>query len=274
MSVMVPEKISRMFRFSLASLIALLFSFSFFGSVPPKPDPPRLVNNFSKTQPGFLSPDEQKALETKLENFAKETSNQIVVVIVDDLDDMDPNQYATELGHNWGVGQADKDNGIVILISLGVNSGKRKEYVAVGYGLEGAIPDARTVMVREQYLRPNLKAGLYYKALDETTNALMALAKGEYNEKVDVPKVGGNKFIKFIFFLIVIIIIISIFGRRGGKGGGRFTLGPRGPVFWGGNWGGGSWGGGGSSWGGGGDGGGFGGFGGGDFGGGGSGGDW
>lgn len=238
-----------------------------FAGIPAKPEPPRLVNNFSRTQPNFINREEQKVLEDKLETFARNTSNQIVIVIVDDLDGMDANQYATELGHQWKIGQEKKDNGIVILISLGVESGRRQEYVAVGYGLEGAIPDLATKQIRERHLRPNLKSGDYFRALNETTNALMALAQGEYNEKVDIKKNLSWKTILGIVFILLIIFLIS---RRNNRGGG-LTIGPGSTIFWGG----GNWGGGGSSWGGGdGGGGGFGGFGGGDFGGGGSGGDW
>ncbi|HEY1047676.1 MAG TPA: TPM domain-containing protein [Bacteroidia bacterium] len=262
----INRKYSLKLHHSLWMLLMLLTN-ALLAGIPPKPNPPRLVNNFSRTQPNFINKQEEKVLEDKLEEFARSTSNQIVIVIVDDLDGMDANQYATELGHQWKIGQEKKDNGIVILISLGIESGRRQEYVAVGYGLEGAIPDLATKQIRERHLRPNLKSGDYFRALNETTNALMALAKGEYNDKVDVKKKSSWK---TILGILVIILIIFLISRRNNRGGG-LTIGPGSTIFWGGS----NWGGGGSSWGGGDSGGGgFGGFGGGDFGGGGSGGDW
>jgi uncharacterized protein len=127
-------------------------------------------------------------------------------------------------------------------------------------------------MIEEEELIPNLKVGDYYGALDQTTNVLMSLAKGEYNSDqygAKHKKKGVDKW-KLALMLIVFIIFIIISIKRGGKGGrGGFTMGSTGmffgPRFGGGGWGGGF--GGGSS-------GGFGGFGGGGFGGGGAGGKW
>lgn len=244
-------------------VLLFLSVFEVFAGVPPKPNPPRLVNILSSTE--FISKSEINYLERKLKDFNDSTSNQIVVVVVDDLDGMDPNQYATELGHSWGVGTDKNDNGVVVLVSLGKNGEKRYEYIAVGYGLEGVIPDLKTKMVREEYLIPNLKSGNYFQALDETTTALMQLAEGEYKEKAATKKPFK---IKWIIIAIIILVILLNTGRRGGNGG--MTFGPRGAYYGGGMMGG--FGGGG--FGGGSGGGGFGGFGGGGFGGGGSGGSW
>ena len=61
----------------------------------------RLVNNFSKEFPNFLSAQEEEVLEQKLETFAAGTSNQIVIVIIDDLADYEPWEFATKIGENW-----------------------------------------------------------------------------------------------------------------------------------------------------------------------------
>lgn len=234
--------------------------------VPDKPNPPRLYNDLS-AKGNFLSKEEAASLERKLYEFDDSTSNQIAVVIVDDLNGLDASQFATELGHKWGIGQAKQDNGVVVLISLGGAAGNRDLNISVGYGLEGAIPDLMTKRIQEEVLIPNLKAGRYYEALDESTSILMALAKGEYNENSFKKPTKLKP--KTIFLIILIIVMIILFSRKGGGGG--LTIGPRGTLF-GGGFGSGGWGGG--SWGGGSSGGGFGGFGGGGFGGGGSSGKW
>lgn len=266
----------------MKKIISLLFIFfaSFFGAngqsdaIPERPNPPRLVNNLSKEFPDFISKSEEQALEQKLQTFANETSNQIVIVIIDDLGGDEAWHFATELGERWGVGQSKFDNGVVILIKPTGGEGQRDLFIAVGSGLEGAIPDATTYKIREDEMYPYFAKQEFYTALDRATDVLMALAKGEYNsdEYGAKNKKTGNK-LKTIFIIIAIIIFIIISIFRGGKGGRRrgFTMGPSG-LFWGtGGFGGGSWGGGSS---GGFGGGGFGGFGGGGFGGGGSGGKW
>ena len=122
----------------------LLFTFAFAqdSCIPAKPSPARFVNNFSKEFPDFISAGEAQALENKLEQFNKATSNQIVIVIVDDLCGYDANEFSTRIGQAWGVGQGKFDNGVVIMIKPTGGSGQRAAYIAVGYGLEGVIPDA------------------------------------------------------------------------------------------------------------------------------------
>jgi uncharacterized protein len=243
--------------------------------IPERPNPPRLVNNLSKEMPEFISAPEADALEKKLENFAKETSNQIVIVIVDDLADFEPAEFAYELGDKWQVGQEKQDNGIVILIKPTGGKGERKYFIATGKGLDGAIPDATCRQIEDKELVPSFKAGNFYEGLDKTTNVLMSLAKGEYNSKTYSEKGKTFEIIKVIFVLLFIIVFVLIMykSNKGGGGGRGMTMGSN--AIWFGALGG--FGGGGRSsggFGGGGSSGGFGGFGGGSFGGGGSGGSW
>jgi uncharacterized protein len=255
--------------FSYLFLLIATSVFSEVDGVPERPSSQKLVNNFSAT--GFISSDEASLLEQKLQRFANETSNQIVIVIIDDLGGMEPWQYANELGQKWGVGQSENDNGIVILIKPSGGKGQRKYFIAPGRGLEGAIPDYTCRQIEEKELLPNLKSENYFLALDKTTDVLMALAKGEYNSDAYGKKFKGkaiNKW-KLGLMLIAFIIFIIISIKRGGRGGnGGMSMGTGfllGSMFRGGGHGG--FGGGSSS-------GGFGGFGGGGFGGGGAGGDW
>ena len=138
-------------------------------------------------------PSKQELLEKKLENFANQTSNQITIVIVDDLAGYEPWEYATELGEKWKVGQEKEDNGIIILIKPSGGKGERKYFIAPGKGLEGAIPDGICRQIEDNELLPNLKAGNFYAALDQTTDVLMKLAKGEYNSKDYAKKHGNSK---------------------------------------------------------------------------------
>ncbi len=257
-------------------LLFLLFisSFAFAQSdkyIPERPNPPRLVNNLSKEFPNFLSSQEESQLESKLKNFARETSNQIVVIIVDDLGGLEAYDYATRLGQKWGVGQKKEDNGIVILLKP---TQPHELFIAPGYGLQGAIPDLTTKQIRENEMNPYLKAGQNYTALDKGTDVLMSLSKGEYNSDA-YGKKHSNKMpgAEFIIIIIIIIIFIIMRASKGGNGGDRGGLSMGTGFFLGSMFGSGFGGGGGSSSSSG-DSGGFGGFGGGSFGGGGSGGSW
>jgi len=257
------------------SIVALGFSLLVFSSganatsiqgIPKRPNPPKLVNNLSAYQ--ILSQDQIDALETKLDAFANSTSNQIAIVIIDSLYDQDPSQFATELGEEWQIGQKKFDNGVVILIKP---TTPRKVFIAPGYGLEGAIPDATCEDIVQREIIPSFKKGDYNTGLNNAVDVIMGLAKGEYSSG-DYAKKGaqGSKATGLIFALIIIVFVF-IFSRRGGGKGGM-TIGGPGIFFWGGGLGG--FGGAGGGGFGGGDSGGFGGFGGGGFGGGGAGGSW
>lgn len=242
---------------------------------PKKANPPRIVNDYTN----FLSSAESQALENKLVNFSYETSTQIAIAIVSDLEGYDPASYAFKLGENWGIGEKGKNNGILILVKPKYQNSKGEVYIATGYGVEGAVPDAITKRIVENEIIPYFKQGMYYKGLDEATNRIMELTRGEYTAEAYRKSTGnsaGSIIPGFVIFLI--IIIFSIMGRT--RRARHYAVGHNVP-FWiamgmlssnrshGGSFGnfssgGGSFGGGSS----------FGGFGGGSFGGGGAGGSW
>jgi uncharacterized protein len=256
--------IKRYFSLFLISLFSVLSISAQDELIPERPSPPRLVNDLSSS--GLLSSSEKERLEQKLQAFANETSNQIAIVIVDDVGGMEPWDFASRLGHKWGVGQAKFDNGVVVLISVNT----RDLAIQTGYGLEGAIPDLTTKRIREDEMNPYMKKGEYFTALDKGTDVLMALAKGEYNSDQYGKKKGGKSKGRIAIWLIIAIVFIIISIKRGGRGGrGGLSMGTGfflGSMLGGRGFGGGSSGGFG--------GGGFGGFGGGGFGGGGSSGKW
>lgn len=235
---------------------------------PKQSNPPRLVNQFSKAFPDLIAQADLDALERKLVAFSDSTSNQIVVVIVDDLQGMEPWQYATELGQAWGVGQAKEDNGVVILIKPTKEGIGRKAFIAVGYGLNAVIPDLTAKRIVEDYMLPAFKQGQYYTGIDQACTILMGLANGEIHHENLGQKRPVIKSAWLIKLIIIILVLIYLASKS--KGGGT-SIGRRGVFmgpWYGGGFGGGFGGGGGS------DSGGFGGFGGGGFGGGGSGGSW
>ena len=228
----------------------------------------------------MLSDGEERQLNSTLSSFAAQTSNQIIVVTVDDLCGDAPSVFATDLGHAWGVGQGKEDNGIVVLIKPKTQSSKGEVFIAVGYGLEGAIPDITAHQIVNYEMIPEFRNKRIFAGIQKGTNVLMELARGEYNSDAYAKKhKSSGKFPRAI--LVWVFIMIIFFGFRSMNAYRYSRLNNIG--FWTAFWllsnsrssHGGSWGGftGGGGFGGGG-GGGFGGFGGGGFGGGGAGGSW
>lgn len=260
-------------------LLLLVFTINLNGQdIPPRPQPPRLVNDFAD----ILNPQQENALELKLVRFNDTTSNQITIVTVQSLNGYDPAMFAYEIGSRWQVGQKEFNNGVVVLVKPKISERDRGQaYIEVGYGLEPAIPDAIAKRIVENEMISSFKRNDYYGGLNDATDVLMQLASGEisadgYSKSSETPAIFS--IIPFIIIIIAIILIRSSSRRTVGMG--RSNL-PFWTALWlgssmmGGRSGSGGWNGfsgGGSGFGGGG--GGFGGFGGGSFGGGGAGGSW
>lgn len=236
--------------------------------IPARPNPPRLVNDYTQT----LTAAQIQHLEDKLVAIDDSTSTQIAVVIVKTTQGMDVADYAIDLGREWGVGGKEFNNGVVLLIA----KDDRKLNISPGYGLEGALTDVEASHIIDDIIVPNFKGDDYYRGIELGTDAIVHAVKGEYNT---ARKKKSNDVPAFVVFIIIIVIVMLVAGGGGGKGGQFMSRrGARGlepfildALLRGGR--GGSRGGGFGGFGGGG-GGGFGGFGGGSFGGGGASGSW
>lgn len=223
--------------------------------IPDVPTPFRLVNDFAS----MLSSENKEALESKLLAYNDSTSTQIYIVSVETIGDYSIEDFALRLGRKWGIGQKDKNNGILILIS----KNDRKVDIEVGYGLESYVTDYDSKHIIDELIVPAFKQNNYYKGLDDATDRLIGLILGTFQSSTQ----ASEKVPLWVYILIIAFIIFILYVIVSGKSSVSVSSGG-----WTWNSGGGSsWGGGGSSWGGGG---GFGGGGGGSFGGGGSSGSW
>jgi len=259
-------------KFPLAASIRLLLLF-LIGSVsllngqtfPEPSSPAKIVNDFAD----ILNPDQESRLEQKLVAFDDSTSTQIAIVTMKDLDGEPASSYAPVLAEKWGIGQKDRNNGLLILVSM---DNPREVFIATGYGLEEFVPDALAKRIVDEHIIPNFKQNAYFEGLDLATTDLEQLLRGTFKGFGKKKSKRGGPGIPpwiIVVFIILMVIFVSSKGGRGGRGRGIRTFGGPGwggiPIggFGGGGFGGGSSGGGG-----------FGGFGGGSFGGGGAGGSW
>ncbi len=233
----------------------------------PSPTDSFFVNDFA----GIINESDLSEIQSKAEALERATTAQVVTVTVEDLGGAEASQYALELGREWGVGQEDADNGVVILLS----EEDREIYIAVGYGLEGALPDSKTGRIIDVY-------GLEYLRQDDFSKGLVAIANAVINEVyieygvtppdgyVPIDSVsenadsiegyGGKVAVSWAAMIIILVVFALLSRRRGGFfwfggpfiGGGHFGGFSGGGSFRGGGFGGGSFGGGGGSFGGGG----------------------
>ena len=263
--------IRRLLRISVLTTVLACISGIIASAIPSRPEPQRLVNDYAS----ILSQGQISTLENMLVEFDDSTSNQIAIVTTLDLEGYDISEYATRIGIEWQVGSEKFDNGIVIAVKPKTGNSGGKVFIAVGYGLEGAIPDAYVKRIIEGEMIPHFVNNDYYSGISAACDTLMKLASGEISE----PQSDDEEDLIYALISIILILAISIwviiivFDNNSNNGsGGRRTVIYTGPIITtGNNYGGfgrGGFGGGGSF------GGGFGGFGGGSFGGGGAGGSW
>jgi uncharacterized protein len=212
---------------------------------------------------GVVSKEAASRFNEQLAQFERDTSDQVVVAVFPKMQsDSDIADYTQRVAQAWGVGQKERRNGVVLFVFIE----DRKMFIQVGYGLEGALPDATTFDITERHMKPLFRAGNYEAGLATGIDLICKAIRGEYKGSVKTAAGGGGVFslLPFIIFIIVLIIISRVIQKRGGysyssrgdgpvfipSGGGWSSGGGSGGGFSGFGGGGGSFGGGGagSSW--------------------------
>lgn len=157
-------------------VITLFVGLAASAQVPPKPDPPRAVNDFA----GILTPEQTQELEDTLRAFYRGSTNQIVVVTMSSFDGMDRAQMATKIGQEWGVGDAEKDNGVVILVKPKTEKENGEIFIAPGIGLEGVMPDGVCSTIIRNEAIPHFKQNDYYGGIRSVCLKTMEISSGEF----------------------------------------------------------------------------------------------
>jgi uncharacterized protein len=207
----------------------------------------------------MLAPDQEARIGAKLEALERDTSRQLVVVTVPDLQGRTVEDFAFELGEQWKIGEKEADNGAILMIA----PKERRVRIEVGDGLEGILPDAMAWFIIRDRITPRFKTGDYPGGIDAGVDGMIeqmraplevaeerALQAARERQRATQGNRGtrssggggGGSIVPLIFWGVIIAFIIlpALFGRRGR---GR-TYRRRGGGFSGG---GGSFGGGGAS---------------------------
>ena len=177
---------------------------------------PKPGNQLVYDNTNTLSKDQIRSLNNKLVQFANSTSTQIAIVLVDDLCGHDKAQYTYTLAEKWGVGEKGKENGILIMVKPTGGSGQRRTFIATGYGLEGAIPDATAKRIVEKEMIPHFRSNDIYGGLVAATSVIMKLAEGEFSSKEysSKQKSGNYSSILGLLFFTLIYFFISLTRAR------------------------------------------------------------
>lgn len=168
---------------------------------------------------GTLTPDQASALDAKLRAFAQARGSQVAVLIVPTTQPEEIEQYSIRVVAQWQIGRKKIDDGVLVLVARD----DRRVRIEVGYGLEGALPDATANRIITQDIVPSFKRGDYYGGINTGVDRIMRVIEGEPlpEPELSPPAAGVPGLfqvvpILFVFALVGGSILRRIFGRVGG----------------------------------------------------------
>ena len=184
-------------------------------NIPPAPNPPKLVNDLANV----LSAGQIQQLEAKLVAYDDSTSNQIVILTIETLNDYPIEEYALQVFRTWGIGNKETNNGVLIVAAIK----DRKIRIETGYGLEGAIPDVTANRIIRNDIAPAFRSEDYYQGFEKASESIIKAAAGEYQAPEGYSDRGESKGIPVGLIMIGIIILVVVLSSGKGGGGGGYA---------------------------------------------------
>jgi len=155
-----------------SAAIALAARLTADAPVPPRPA------KYLTDNAGVFEAERGRALNEKLAAHERATSNQVLVDVEKRLPPATTiEDFAHSAFRQWGVGQKGKNNGVLLLVFVD----DRKMRIEVGYGMEGAIPDAAAHRITDEVIKPWFRKGDYVRGIEAGVDAILAAASGEGN---------------------------------------------------------------------------------------------
>lgn len=215
----------------LISLLILLFPLKSMASLPAIP------SDFYYDELGMLDYSTKENITKTNKELVSKTGSQVMVATVKNTNGLPARDLGPQIFNKWKIGDQDKKNGVLILISEDDLSGKREVFITTGYGIEGRLNDGKVGRIIDNFMLEDLKDGNYSKAINEGFNAIVAEVADEYNVKLDGnydyylnENAGSGYEISFgtLFMMLVVFIVISNMLNRSrfyGRNRGRYYRG-------------------------------------------------
>lgn len=176
----------------------------------------------------LLSDAKEQELTAKLEALERDTTDQVVVVTVPDLQGYEIEEYGYQLGRAWGIGQTDKNNGVLLLVA----PTERKVRIEVGYGLEPILTDALSAVIIQNEILPSFREGYFERGIEQGVTAIdtqlrldpaEAQARAAAAERPASPFPIGIAAVIGVIFLLLVLGMLAGAGRGGRRGRGDAT---------------------------------------------------
>ncbi|WP_122874350.1 TPM domain-containing protein [Campylobacter showae] len=163
-------------------------------------------------QAGILSTAVKEELESALAAHENNTTNQVVIVTIKTLGGANISDYSLKLGRYWGIGQKDKNNGVLLVVA----PNDRRVRIEVGYGLEGTITDSFCEAIIDNYIVPEFKKGDIEGGIKIGTQKILALLDGDEAVKKDIEKLSEFPIEGYVMlFSALLIFARNMFGIIG-----------------------------------------------------------
>lgn len=153
----------------------------------------------------LLSPGAEQTLTQMLAAHEDSTTNQVVVLTIPSLDGEVLEEYATRVFRTWALGQADLDNGVLLLIALD----DREVRIEVGYGLEGSLTDASAGSIIRNVIVPQFKDGNYEAGILSGVTSILGVVEGTLG--VPKPEPDGSAWGALLFLLFPLLWTLASF---------------------------------------------------------------
>ncbi|WP_155590064.1 TPM domain-containing protein [Lysinibacillus cavernae] len=204
----------------IVQMIVICSALLFFTNMTKAAMPSPMKNTYVHDFANVLSANLKKELNQYSEQLDKGTSAEIMVVTIDSLHEQESKMYATKMIRSWGIGDKEKNNGVLILATFGQGEGKNDVVIAVGQGLEGPLPDGKLGRILDHAFYPSASTGDIDQAFQATYAEVFRAVAEEYNWNGELPA-GANEDEDMptwliILIIIVVIIIYSFFSKGGG----------------------------------------------------------
>ena len=144
-----------------------------------------------------LRPETENFLETTLRLHEDSTSNQLAILTIQSLEGEAIEEFSLRTARSWQLGQAEKDNGVLLVVAVD----DRRLRIEVGFGLEGALPDALAGRIIRNDITPHFRDGDYDAGVRAGVRSILSAIEGEYDGGPEgSSSSGGEDFFFYTFF--------------------------------------------------------------------------
>jgi uncharacterized protein len=200
------------FALWLALLATLLLSSASYASMPIPPAP--TGDDYIVDNADILTDEQETTLNKRLTEYEARTSTEIAILTVKEIKDDYIENASLSVAREWGIGQKDKNNGALLMISVD----DRKLRIEVGTGLEGDLTDSRSGQIIRNRITPAFKTGDYYSGITSGVDGMILAINAEDDPQAQTAELPSEDWIGIVVFVAYLfLMVVAWFGAMLGR---------------------------------------------------------